>query len=201
MKISGKLQGSFAAAGAAMVVVGGMAWWGLGALDDGRQLTQHADAIRIEMLEARRAEKDFFARKDLKYVAMVDSLMAAARAEAEDLRTRTDDPRIEQIAEGLSAYQAAFDEVAGMEVEKGLTPETGMQGQLRGAIHDVEEIIKGAKDYHLDALMLTLRRHEKDYMLRGDPKYITRFNEGVVEFQNAINASEYSGSVRQVRRP
>ena len=200
MRISGKVKGAFGIGGVVAIAVAGTAWWGLQTLNEQSELTRLAVDIRIEMLEARRSEKDFFARKDLKYVGMVDSLIALAETKADSLRERISDPRVDGIAEGLAGYIAAFDEVAGMDVDRGLTQDEGMEGELRNAIHGVEAIITQAKDDHLDALMLTLRRHEKDYFLRGDRKYLTQFDEGVTAFQQAIDASGQGASSRQAMR-
>ena len=42
---------------------------------------------------------------------------------------------------------------------------------MRKAIHEAESGFKELKDYKMQTLMLTLRRHEKDFMLRFAPKY------------------------------
>ncbi len=200
MKISGKVSGAFGIAGAVVIAVSATAWWGLQALNEQSELTQLAVDIRIEMLQARRSEKDFFARKELKSVGMVDSLIAVAETRVESLRERISDSRVDGIAEGLAGYVGAFDEVAGMDVDRGLTPEEGMQGELRKAIHGVEAVVTQAKDDHLSTLMLTLRQHEKDYLLGGDRQYLTQFDEGMTAFQQAIDASGLGASSREAMR-
>ncbi len=42
---------------------------------------------------------------------------------------------------------------------------------MRKAIHEAETGFKELKDYKMQTLMLTLRRNEKDFMLRFSPKY------------------------------
>lgn len=59
----------------------------------------------------------------------------------------------------------------------------GVEGNLRQAIHDVEDA-----DFPYDrATMLMLRRHEKDFFLRKDLKYLTRFNSTISEFKLQID--------------
>ena len=66
----------------------------------------------------------------------------------------------------------------------------GVEGQLRSAIHDVEDA-----EFNYDrASMLMLRRHEKDFFLRKDLKYLERFNAVINEFKSAIQSSIDDGS-------
>lgn len=60
----------------------------------------------------------------------------------------------------------------------------GLEGSLRNAIHKIE-----ASSYTYDrALMLTLRRHEKDFFLRKDLKYQREFNETIVAFSEELKS-------------
>jgi len=55
----------------------------------------------------------------------------------------------------------------------GLNEKEGLQGKLRNAVHDIETKLKAYKDLPLSVSMLTMRRREKDFILRLDEKYIT----------------------------
>jgi GAF domain-containing protein/HAMP domain-containing protein len=58
----------------------------------------------------------------------------------------------------------------------------GLEGQLRESIHSVEK-----SDHDFDkALMLTLRRHEKDFFLRKELKYQNEFNTSAKEFEETL---------------
>lgn len=60
----------------------------------------------------------------------------------------------------------------------------GLEGSLRNAIHKIE-----ASTYTYDrALMLTLRRHEKDFFLRKDLKYRDEFNASAESFRAALQS-------------
>ncbi|MEM8569072.1 MAG: GAF domain-containing protein [Bacteroidota bacterium] len=70
----------------------------------------------------------------------------------------------------------------------------GIEGSLRQAIHDVEEA-----DFNYDrAGMLMLRRHEKDFFLRKDLKYLDRFNDQINDFNDQIQSSDSAGDKVQV---
>lgn len=58
----------------------------------------------------------------------------------------------------------------------------GLEGQLRESIHQVEK-----SDHNFDkTLMLTLRRHEKDFFLRKELKYQNDFNTTVEAFEKTL---------------
>src|SRR6185437_15404881 len=44
--------------------------------------------------------------------------------------------------------------------------------------------------------MLTMRRHEKDFMLRRDPKYVDELNKSATEFSKAVAASELAPAMK-----
>lgn len=54
----------------------------------------------------------------------------------------------------------------------GFTADQGLEGELRQAVHELEDITKRISATPLQVDVLMLRRHEKDFMLRGDKKYI-----------------------------
>lgn len=58
----------------------------------------------------------------------------------------------------------------------------GLEGQLRESIHAVE-----VSNHNFDkVLMLTLRRHEKDFFLRKELKYQDEFNNTIKAFEKAL---------------
>ncbi|WP_407936783.1 HAMP domain-containing protein [Jiella pelagia] len=65
----------------------------------------------------------------------------------------------------------------------GLDETSGYQGALRAAVHSLEETLNKLGDPELQVMMLMLRRHEKDFMLRGDPKYIARLQDQLSELR------------------
>ncbi len=88
----------------------------------------------------------------------------------------------------------------------GLSPDLGLQGDLRSAVKSAEDLIKQQVDagLNLDGLlvqMLTLRRHEKDYMLRKDPQYVDRFDKSLEAFEAALEASPLPPASREAITP
>jgi methyl-accepting chemotaxis protein len=79
------------------------------------------------------------------------------------------------LAQQTSAYRERFLQTVARQKLIGFTPETGLYGELRAAVHNVEKklqpITTTAAGAKLLADVLLLRRHEKDFMLRRDAKY------------------------------
>lgn len=53
----------------------------------------------------------------------------------------------------------------------------GLRGKLRSAAHRVEKTLQASQDYRLLSQLLMLRRHEKDFLLRNDNKYVDRYHQ------------------------
>ncbi|UXX79335.1 methyl-accepting chemotaxis protein [Reichenbachiella carrageenanivorans] len=149
--------------------------------------------IQLEVLEIRKHEKDFLARdyKNIAFITQGKSKYLSALNEIVDaLQQRTDslkanhriaEVRIDSMQLLLHNYVFAFNSLANMIREKGFK-DHGLEGQLRQAIHDVED-----SDFEYDKYyMLMLRRHEKDFFLRKDMKYLDKFEAGVSEFRDHL---------------
>lgn len=97
----------------------------------------------------------------------------------------------------IREHRKAFETLKDQKLYLGLTPTTGMYGQLREAVHRVEERLKAEQNISLTASMLMLRRHEKDFMLRGLDKYLTTFEQQVAHFRQQLAATELPAERKQ----
>jgi methyl-accepting chemotaxis protein len=77
----------------------------------------------------------------------------------------------------------------------GLHPKDGLYGELRSAVHGVEELL-GNKDFKLLSNMLQLRRNEIDFMLLRDEKYLIRCQDNAATFVDNINESSLDSSLK-----
>lgn len=151
------------------------------------------------MLQLRRNEKDFLARKDLKYVKSFQGNVSALKANLTTLSNATDDStHVRSMQKVIGDYEKHFLALVEKQKTIGLHPKDGLYGQLRDTVHHVEEII-GDKDYHLLSDMLQLRRNEKDFMLRLDEKYASRLqNNAQMMIQDVRNSSLTSTLKEQI---
>lgn len=141
----------------------------------------HSDikALQISMLQLRRNEKDFLMRLDLKYR---DSFLQNSSKATQTVSLVIDELNVEDVSSArmqgikadLSEYQSIFETLVEKWQAKGLDKDSGHYGLLRAATHNMEEEIERLGDLDAQVKLLTLRRHEKDFILRLDEKYVDR---------------------------
>lgn len=68
----------------------------------------------------------------------------------------------------------------------GLDEDSGLQGALRKSVHDAETLIKEHATDDLMVKLLMMRRHEKDFIMRRDDKYVGRLDSRVAEFEEIL---------------
>jgi len=159
-----------------------------------RTLLAHAEAMNVALLDARRREKDFLLRRKAEFAQKQVADVKIAIESVDALAAEPAAPERRQVAAkvraGIDAYAATFGTVVAAQTTVGLTEKDGLVGSLRNAVHDVEEALKAHDELRLANLMLMMRRHEKDFFARLDPKYADELAQRMGEFQHAIRSSE-----------
>ncbi|MHC4045065.1 methyl-accepting chemotaxis protein [Bradyrhizobium sp. 23AC] len=166
------------------------------AAEEARRLSDLNQRISQQLLEARRAEKDFQLRRDQSFAKRhaelasditrnLDRLGSAARAAG----YAAVGEKASVVRTGFEKYVNEFAAVEQAEVKLGLNETLGLSGSLRTAVHDIETKLKEVDDPRLTSGMLTMRRHEKDFMLRRDPKYLDALKKTATEFSGQVEAS------------
>ncbi len=151
-----------------------------------------SDVRQVEMLflQERRHEKDFFLRSDLKYAERHAKAAAQVAPILDRLEAGFEDPERVQmtkhVRDGFNAYVAQFATLVKERQHIGLSPNDGLRGTLRTAVQEAEEVINKQKNTELLARVLMLRRHEKDFLLRIDPKYIQRLDGAIADFETTV---------------
>ncbi|NVJ93052.1 MAG: methyl-accepting chemotaxis protein [Methylocystaceae bacterium] len=177
----------------------------------GQQQTRNADAelgryaetlelaktIQYEFLNARRREKDFLLRLDEKYIQKHDAVMQTIFKNLKVFAAEDNTPTMQNIAKMLREYQQVFVNVSQIWSEIGLNEKTGLRGRLRGSVHDVEAKLKEYKNDQLTVSMLMMRRHEKDFLLRLDPKYVGSMDKRLEEFSAQLKESDIPSTDQQ----
>ena len=96
---------------------------------------------------------------------------------------------LSEIETSTKSYYNTFSQVASKNLEKGFS-DFGITGEFRNAVHDLEDALKlYPNQMKLEMLVLEIRRNEKDYLLRNDPKYIARVNSSLDKLKSAIENS------------
>ena len=151
--------------------------------------------VNEHVLELRKNEKDFFARNDTKYETEFHKNVTELKHHITEILQDGDalgisTQEFKQLNGIVDNYAKVFDEIVAQKKKLGLTPEEGLEGKLRKAVHDAETLFKEVKDYEMQALMLTLRRNEKDFMLRSSLKYLEDHTRNYQKMVTYITAHE-----------
>ena len=145
--------------------------------------------INIAMLEARKGEKDFLARKELDYVAKVNDAVSQLNLLIEPYK---EDENGKEILHIVGDYNKTFGNIVTLMQARGLNEKSGAEGKLRESVHALESLITNANNKSLLADMLVCRRHEKDFFLRNDEKYINLHELAAASLRSNIQNSSIS---------
>lgn len=107
--------------------------------------------IESSVLQLRRNEKDFLARKDLKYLDKFEKGMKSLHEQVTFLQKDFKSSGLEfgefsALQAILTKYAQHFKSLVETQQRIGLHAKDGLYGELRGAVHDVESLI-GSDDY------------------------------------------------------
>jgi methyl-accepting chemotaxis protein len=152
--------------------------------------------IMVQLLELRRAEKDFLLRSDNSYAKRHDELSQSIRTNLAAVKQQFSASGHADVLKTVDALGAGFDAYAGHftalvegKNKLGLNENSGLEGTLRGSVHAIETTLKEFDSAPASAAMLTMRRHEKDFMLRRDAKYGEAMKKAAAEFAAIVAKS------------
>jgi len=161
--------------------------------------------LRIIALEMRRAEKDFLLRKEPKYAEM--ALTTAGQAADLTKRMRAEPHAdifradLDAIETGIEHYRRALGTVSDNLIKVGLNENLGLEKELRDAAHAIESNLSSAgADPALMVHLLTMRRAEKDYLLRHRPEYLTKLADAQRAFLSTLGHTALPESQRATLR-
>jgi methyl-accepting chemotaxis protein len=204
MSISLRLTHKITAIGiigvAGVILTGGIHFYGESAMaryrdaaENARSIFELSSRIEIELLEGRRAEKDFLLRNDVKKIDSQIDISKSAAADIEILRGKivaAGKPdlarKVEAMSASLKQYQSHFLAVVQEKRQLGLDEKSGLEGQLRNSVHEMETRVNQLHESGLLVTTLMMRRHEKDFILRRDRKYGDEMKIRAGEFTAAL---------------
>ena len=100
------------------------------------------------------------------------------------------------MSDSLKKYQSHFTAVVEQKRQLGLDEKSGLEGRLRASVHDIESRVDQLHESALLITMLTMRRHEKDFMLRRDRKYGDDMKKRNAEFVAGLDAANIPESAK-----
>jgi methyl-accepting chemotaxis protein len=186
----GKLVTLVTAATVAVALIGLVA---ISLLNSASKRMVMVDDTVINLLEGRGASKDFFAKLEKTDLDLTNNRVDTAIALQEEVAGSIDTEQFDSLGTILKAYKTDFNGVAALYEKRGFTIELGLRGQMRLPIIDAEKILtgNGGSDASFRYLQ-ELRRHEKDYLLRKEQKYVDLHEKTMANFRRAVAGSGIS---------
>ncbi len=186
-------------------------WLSHDAIEKSRQNSEHFNRASIlvaelqaELLSLRRHEKDFLLRLEDRYADYYRKASENAGTLLGQLDGMIDDLNMNNAVRSLRTtvddHRSQFELVVSEQKALGYDENSGLQGTLRGAVHEIEELLKVDENNqdNLWRLMLMMRRHEKDFIMRVDPKYIGRIETRQSEFAPAIEGAPIPVATKEI---
>ncbi len=155
------------------------------------QISELLADIEIGILQERRNEKDFLARKKLKYVKKFDTTMRKLEQNLKKVDSLFNanslpDKELRSLEKYLKIYKSKFHMIAEQLKKIGLDENSGLRGKLRDAVHEAEKAVRSIGDYRVLSDILMLRRNEKDFLIRKNPKYIEKFRKNFEKIKISV---------------
>jgi methyl-accepting chemotaxis protein len=184
-----------------MLAIAAINTWGGSQIDQANAVSSEArqwrdleTQVQIALLQARRHEKNFLLRHDDESVAAQQRATTNALRSLETLAASVaTDPGLLDAARQMTGdtqqYASVFDTVVRQGRAIGLNQNLGLLGSLRANVHEVEDNLKSVDSPEAQIAMLTMRRHEKDFIARLDPHYAADLKATAPRFAAAIAAA------------
>jgi methyl-accepting chemotaxis protein len=158
---------------------------------------------RIALARMRENERNYFlrnreigfAKARALYVAEVQKEAASVRDKMTEVRKLSRDDEVgkktQDVEQIVKNFESAFLKIVEQTEQRGFK-DTGLEGRLRDAVHEIESMVKGEGLDALTILMLQIRRSEKDYMLRGNTEtnYVAQTKKEVERLRIAVAATK-----------
>jgi len=103
---------------------------------------------------------------------------------------------LDKVDKTMDGMQQAWRKLRQARKTLGESETEGLRGRLRDAVHRAEAELKQAHADPLTITMLMLRRHEKDFIIRGKQKYADKWRQRMTQFERQLAAARLPGDTR-----
>ncbi len=149
--------------------------------------------INMSMLEGRRCEANFLDTRQLAYAQKTDNALNRLDSIAAPYRG---EESFNLLLEKVSNYNTAFNKIVELIKLRGLNENSGLEGKLRVSVHKVESILDKVNNPTIMVDMLMSRRHEKDFFLRQQDKYVQELKGSVSSLRTHTDNSNLPAAAK-----
>ncbi len=160
--------------------------------------------VEAKILECRQNEKDFLMHKDEKYserhATTVEELEKEAKKVKEHAATLENDKAValaDSVIEAAELYGSMFNLLVKSNIKNGLDHTLGLQGEFRKAVQELAVVFDSLDLITFNVLLLEVRKHEKDYLLRHDEKYVGKNKKTLSKIENELKRTKLSRTQKE----
>lgn len=199
---------------AVFIIIGVFTYYSFNKINNLNTINAAALEVDSYTLKLRKNEKDFLAREiinpefyktgESKYLNKFNINLSSTIKIINNLKSNRYVQKtklvgnLNDILTYYQDYNKAFDNITKGVKVRGFK-DWGYIGEMREAIHNVDEIFK---EYQVDnkarVSLLTLRKHEKDYLLRKDLSYKDKFDKEIQWLLKEIDNEDFLSDERQL---
>ena len=174
------------------------------------KITNAFSKIEVLILQERKHEKDFLARRKLKYVHKFNKGMQELQRELKALQismhaSSLSTKELLKLKQSIDVYNEKFLKLVEKVKVIGFSEKEGLRGSLRQAVHEAEKRVKAINHKGLLSDILMLRRNEKDFIIRLSEKYLLKHAKNLKIFYKnveklALKREAKSAIVQSIRK-
>lgn len=163
--------------------------------------------IALDMLAGRVEERNFLLHNDERYLKRFRDETRSIFADLDLLKQMVADNGqsqlgllVEVVRTRFGSYRRMFNDLTEAKIAFGLNDASGFLGWMNGSMKDVETALDQANDADLKALLLTIRRNEKDFILHNDPKYVQAVKDTIQQLRSRMENTALPADVQEELR-
>ena len=158
--------------------------------------------IEVSILEERKHEKDFLARRNVKYIDKFTKTMLTLDQEISLLQTSLENSDIPidelmKLKKNIITYSSEFQKISQKVKEIGYSEKEGLRGVLRNAVHAAEREVRAIHNQELLSDILMLRRNEKDFIIRLNEKYLVKHAKNLQILNKTLQRLDINTQTKQ----
>jgi methyl-accepting chemotaxis protein len=158
-------------------------------LKDTKELTSTAS---LEIVKIKGSTSNIVNTLDVKYYETFKKDYSKLKANINKLNSRLSNQKFEynlnDSIDKLNNFNNSVDQVIKSIKKIGVSTNDGLRLELINSVKKAEQFINDADDYEVLAMMLLIRKSEKDFMLTLDKKYINELDKNYKNMLSSINS-------------
>ncbi|OUL57410.1 methyl-accepting chemotaxis protein [Pseudoalteromonas ulvae] len=150
--------------------------------------------IESAVTDSLRIEVAFLAKPDPKYLPQMEEVVNHAlktNANLQQVINQLDyrSGKFDSISQAFNDLLSNFEQMSHAMEQYGYDQNQGLRGELRSKVHELEALAQQNQDDKALVLLLQIRRSEKDFIIRGQSKYLDKVASGVKALKTYMQQS------------